>query len=265
MKRQTKIQHLENMMRSLPPFEGEINQAELNEIINSLIAEKDGALTLAPSCYFIYDNIRRKYVFIEESMKNVTNFSAQDVMKLTSLEFLNQLVVEEHTIPITYLAQKIYSSFYNRKNIEDASITMEVNIHPNNRPEEIRRLLIMFRPTHWNKDDKPLLNFGKMFDITHLSKMGAPRLTVIKNNKIIYKEEAESEYLTKQNDFCLTPKELKVITLIAEGLDNKAIAKKMNSSIATIYTHRKNIKGKTGKSMVTLISELTEKGLISQT
>lgn len=262
MKKQTKIQLLENMILNLETFEGEVNESLLQEMISALQKDRESELTPAPSCLFLYNNKIQRFHFMEESSSKVLNFPAEDILKMSAVEFLNNLIVEEQTIPATYLGSKIRSSFYDRKTIENASINLELNIHPGNKPNEIRRLLVLFRPTHWNEDGKPMLNMGKMYDITHLSKMGPPRLIIIRNNRIIYKEEAECEYLTKENNFGLTVKELELIAMISRGMDNKAIAKKMNSSIATIYTHRKNIKGKTKKSMVSLISELKERGLI---
>jgi hypothetical protein len=262
MRKQTKIQLLESMMLNSEPIGGEISEDLLNQMINALRKDRDSELTFAPSSLFIYNNSSHKYIFIDENINKVVNFSADEVMEMTSVEFLNKIVVEEHVIPATYLATKMYTSFYSRESIENGSINFEINFHPGKKPNEIRRLLIVFRPTHWNHENRPLLNFGKMYDITHLSKMGPPRLMVIKKNKITYKEEAESEYISKENNFGLTAKELELISLVAEGLDNKDIAHKMKSSIATIYTHRKNIKGKTKKSMISLISELSARGLI---
>ena len=253
---------LESMMLNLEPIEGEVSEEILSELIKAFSKDRDSELTFAPSCLFVYNNSIRRYLFVDENIRKIVNMSAEEVMNITSVEFLNKLVVEEHIIPATYLATKLYSTFYDRKTIEKGSINFEVNFNPAGKPNETRRLLIVFRPTHWNQDDKPLLNIGKMYDITHLSKMGSPRLLVIKNNRIIYKEEAESEYITKQNNFGLTGKELELLSLIANGMDNKTIAEKMKSSIATIYTHRKNIKGKTKKTLVALISDLKERGLI---
>lgn len=44
----------------------------------------------------------------------------------------------------------------------------------------------------------------------------------------------------------LTKREIDIITLVAKGLINKEIADKLNISIHTVITHRKNISKKTG-------------------
>ena len=53
MKKQTKIQLLENMILNLDPIEGEVREELLNELINVLRKERENELTFAPSCLFV--------------------------------------------------------------------------------------------------------------------------------------------------------------------------------------------------------------------
>ena len=49
-----------------------------------------------------------------------------------------------------------------------------------------------------------------------------------------------------QNDSTLSPREKEILVCVAKGMLNKEIADKMNISIHTVITHRKNITRKTG-------------------
>ena len=44
----------------------------------------------------------------------------------------------------------------------------------------------------------------------------------------------------------LTPREVEVLSLVAQGLINKEIADRLHISLATVITHRKNIVEKLG-------------------
>ena len=52
----------------------------------------------------------------------------------------------------------------------------------------------------------------------------------------------------------LTDREIEVLSLIAQGFLNKEIADKLNISLTTVITHRKNIQEKLGKKSVAALT-----------
>ena len=77
-------------------------------------------------------------------------------------------------------------------------------------------------------------------------------------------QKPAGEALTDENEYELTKRELDVLVQIAKGLMNKEIADKLNISIHTVISHRKNITRKTniksvaGLAMYALMNNLIE-------
>ena len=70
-------------------------------------------------------------------------------------------------------------------------------------------------------------------------------------------------FITKYKSQYLTQRELEVLSYLAQGLDGRRIAQKLNISISTVISHRKNLLHKTNsKNTPELIRYTMEKGLI---
>jgi len=76
----------------------------------------------------------------------------------------------------------------------------------------------------------------------------------------------KSTETSDDNSYELTKREMDVLVLVAKGLMNKEIAEKLNISIHTVISHRKNITRKTniksvaGLAMYALMNNLIEEG-----
>lgn len=84
------------------------------------------------------------------------------------------------------------------------------------------------------------------------------------SNKLLKWIASNADESTAQNRDTLTDREIDVLKLLADGKSNKEIADKLNISINTVITHRKNISQKTGiKSVSGLTIYAVVQNLIS--
>ena len=103
-------------------------------------------------------------------------------------------------------------------------------------------------------DSSILKQFDNLFPITE---------DVSKLIRII-NEICKNKTSDKQQNEHLTEREIDVLRWLAKGLSNKEIADKLNVSIHTVNTHRKNIMDKTSiRSLAGLTVYAVSKGIIS--
>lgn len=66
--------------------------------------------------------------------------------------------------------------------------------------------------------------------------------------------QAHPEARIPRKQALLSPREVEVLTLVVQGLINKEIADRLNISLATVITHRKNITEKLGMRSVSALT-----------
>jgi DNA-binding NarL/FixJ family response regulator len=63
----------------------------------------------------------------------------------------------------------------------------------------------------------------------------------------------------------LTPRELEVLRLLGEGLDNRALAERLGVAYSTVRTHVENVMGKLGaRSRLEAVAKAAEQGLLDR-
>jgi DNA-binding CsgD family transcriptional regulator len=129
-----------------------------------------------------------------------------------------------------------------------------------NRLKEFINLKKQYSETHWMGilynyyDNSILKQFDNLFPITEDVSKIIRIINKICNNKTSGKQHNEH----------LTERETDVLRWLAKGLSNKEIAEKLNVSIHTVNTHRKNIMDKTSiRSLAGLTVYAVSKGIIS--
>jgi DNA-binding CsgD family transcriptional regulator/predicted DNA-binding transcriptional regulator len=129
-----------------------------------------------------------------------------------------------------------------------------------NRLKEFASLKRQYLETRWigiiyaYYDNSILKQFDNLFSITEDISKIIRIINKICNNKASAKNQNEQ----------LTERETDVLKWLAKGLSNKEIADKLNVSIHTVNTHRKNIMDKTSiRSLAGLTVYAVTKGIIS--
>ena len=101
---------------------------------------------------------------------------------------------------------------------------------------------------------------GVFTDISGFTKMPKDFHYYIGNDSLFFRYPDE-ELLSM--GIIYTASEFEIIVLIESGLTSEQIAKKLNRSVYTIETHRRNILKKSGKTTTTeVILDLKNKGLL---
>lgn len=161
-----------------------------------------------------------------------------------------------------------YSFFYADSLVELETLMLKrdvsiVLINPSiiqNRLKEFTNLKKQYSETRWigiiyaYYDNLILKQFDNLFPITEDVSKIIRIINKICNNKTTAQQQNEQ----------LTERETDVLKWLAKGLSNKEIADKLNVSIHTINTHRKNIMDKTSiRSLAGLTVYAISKGIIS--
>lgn len=255
----------------------EFDNTALNSAIQSkghTNAEADGALTFemsknltdvflpfGPSARFIY-NLRNGYfTFFDESVYEITGFEPNEIVFSDTISFILELVVEEHLTLTGKLTEESYEfAKNNRNNFDSLVINLEYSI--NHKNGEKKRVISQYNPAHYEEDGYPKINIGRMVDISHLKKDGIPQLFILGDNKLVFHKKGNPEEMIKSQNIIFSKKEVEVLKYLGEGLVIKEIADKMNCSIPTIYTHKRNIKHKSQMDINKIIVNLKERGII---
>lgn len=144
--------------------------------------------------------------------------------------------------------------------IKDVSVVLINPTLVQNKESEFIRIKKQYDYIHWVGiiycffDHATLKLFDVTFQITDDTTVIIRKINKICNNKS----------LKSLHDERLSKRETVVLKWLSKGLSNKEIADKLNVSIYTINTHRRNIMEKTGiRSMAGLTVYAVSKGIIS--
>jgi DNA-binding CsgD family transcriptional regulator len=100
---------------------------------------------------------------------------------------------------------------------------------------------------------------NKILNVDHSPEKMASEL-----RRYFFGTKKNKKHTSPPDDNDLTPREIEVLTLVCRGLINKEIADKLNISLTTVITHRKNITLKLGiKSISGLTMYAVMNGYIS--
>ena len=234
---------------------------------------KDGTLTfdlsskfteefypIGTSARFIYDIGNGYFTYFDEAIKEITGYYNNEIVFSDPVDFILQILIDEHLVVVSELTQESFLLCKNYKDSDSITLNLEYNIRT--KTGEKKRILSQYSPVHFEDDGFPKINKGRMVDITHLKNDGVPLLYIIVDNKMVFTKQGNPKQMMKSNNVIFSNKEVEVLRLISEGYTIKETASFMKCSIATVYTHRKNIRLKSNTDINKSMSNLRERGII---
>jgi len=215
---------------------------------------------IGTSARFIYDIGNGYFTYFDESILELTGHHANEIVFSDPVDFILQIVIDEHIFVLSELTQESFLLCKNYRNAESITLNLEYNIKTTS--GDHKRILSQYTPVYFEEDGYPKINKGRMIDITHLKKDGVPLLYIIVDNKMVLIQKGNPQQMMKSNNVIFSNKEVEVLRLISEGYTIKETASFMKCSIATVYTHRKNIRLKSNTDINKSMSNLKERGII---
>jgi DNA-binding CsgD family transcriptional regulator len=127
---------------------------------------------------------------------------------------------------------------------------------------EVKRFLQQVIPIYYFEEGGAR-TLGIFTDITHFGITGIPKLSFIGMNGATSYYNHHLTTDLKKVDKIFTKRELEILDYVIQGLKSEEIALKLNLSVFTVQTHRKNILKKSGcKTLNQLISTSIREGWI---
>lgn len=215
---------------------------------------------IGPCAFYILDFKNNKFLHMDDRIEQITGIPANEYLNRKPAETIGEVADPAHIEAIAEYINKTMELLDESSSGDEMIASIEHNVIT--RDGQPKRIISQFYPVVFNDMGRPAINKGRVIDITHIRNDGLPRMFVMKNNRIIYEETAQPESVIRGGDINLTKTEIELIRLLSEGNTSQQIAEKMNISILTVYTHRKNIRNKTHQEMNRLISVLKDKGIL---
>lgn len=248
------------LTKSMESLSGSSASSTTNESSFATDFPDVNAFQVGPCAYYVLDFNNNRFLYMDKKIEMITGIPAEEYMNKKPADTIGEAADPTHLESIADFITKSYELLNESRKGDELITSLEHNI--TTRDGKQKRIISQFYPVVFDKDGKPVINKGRVIDITHIRSEGLPRMFVIGNNKIIYEETALPESVIKGGDLNLTKTEIELAQLLSEGNTTQEIARKMNISVLTVYTHRKNIRNKTGQDINRIISLLKDKGMI---
>lgn len=210
--------------------------------------EVSGILLKALNSYsYVVDYCTGGYVYLSDSFKDVVNFPVQLIRKEGIRSYIRLIQKDDWKIINESVFPDICSFLAVAPNREDIKYRFIFNyriLRPDGSTIPIRQINNYLK---LDKNGRPLVNAGVCTAIPY----------PIPNHKITFLIQSQNKHQTWENEDVksfipdqvfankLSPSELNVLHWIKNGYNSEKIAQKLNRSLHTIKTHRKNMLEKT--------------------
>jgi DNA-binding CsgD family transcriptional regulator len=209
----------------------------------------------------IFDQINLKLLYVSESVVSIFGFTPEE-LNFFHLPFLLKFISFEHLLyPYTVArwSKEVFNKINTLENLKTTTCGLKVK---HKKGHEIR-LLIRYSPLELLDNGATKLAAVSIDNITHLLKNDFywVRQEAGKNKEFVHHFLSTDKKDQAQD--IISPREMEVLRLIAEGKESKAIAESLFISLFTVDNHRRNMIARTGvRDMTALIQICQMAGII---
>lgn len=212
------------------------------------------------SAYYVFNMHTFQFEYIDDSIEEISGIPADEYISKPLPETLGEIIEIAHLDIINNYVARSMDSSIQKEPLNGITVNLLYNILT--RDNKNKRILTKFFISEF-KDGVPYLTKGKITDISHIQREGLPHCFLVKDQQIIYEIKPQPEDLLKVSSIPISRTEVNILRATAAGMAPKEIAAKLNVSISTLYTHRKNIRNKMKMDINAVITLLRKKGYIS--
>lgn len=203
---------------------------------------------LMPALY-VLDLTRRKYLYVNSRMEQLTGYRNEAMLEggtdfgLTLWKKKDLGIFSRHIFPDNLRVLRSAA----RANRELLHFECNYRIRAAN--GEQKNLLQQSIYVATSQDGLPLISMGILTDISHLRRDSSIIHVIRKDTgRPMHPERTillQEQYFSDEQQQLLSSREVEVLKWICEGIDSKAIAKKLCISLNTVNNHRRRIIAKT--------------------
>jgi DNA-binding CsgD family transcriptional regulator len=204
--------------------------------------------------FFLADAIRVKIIFISSGIQELIGIKPEQVD--TIYPFIHPDDILRHDFTRTKLMKVGQDIFIKKEGTSILSTTLKLKNPSGNYINYLFQTYLFYSEI----PNTSVYHMTVLTDISQFSSLKTEGHFYIGNDPKFFRFPDKALLETGTN---FTSRELNILKFIAEGLDSKAIAKKLSLSVNTVIGNRKNILKKSGKSsMIEIIIELMERGVL---
>ena len=202
---------------------------------------------IGPYFWFIPDNISMDILAVSVNIKVQTGYSDKEWTKVGERKLFPSLIHPEDRQYVLAAIQELIMITEKLSKLQLSETKFFVYCRFLNAKKKYRWTVFQFPAFLFADNGRAISAFILISDISHLSIMNAPLMTVIDKNEQIQKfYKITTPSPLDIPSFKITKRETEIIQLMAQGLNTPQLAKHLFLSYNTIENHKKNLRRKTG-------------------
>lgn len=249
-----KVERLVEIWQNIPQADNKKIDLSQNEIISQYV----DLFHIGEFFHLIFNTQKADMEYVSPKIRTILGYEAS--------EFNMQLVLENihpEDVPYYYHYEESAVRFFTAlppDQLSNYKFSYDYRIKSKN--GSYKRILQQVIPVYYFADGGAR-TLGIFTDIDHLGIGGIPKLSFIGMNGAPSYYNYHQKEIFQKADKLFTPREMEILAEVIQGVSSSEIAKKLNLSVYTVQTHRKNILKKSGCANLTeLLTKAVREGWV---